>query len=503
YSNVATIRSRDNYNGSVITLATGDVYGNRIIGGPHTGIFSGRGIANKIHDNSIVLHTRYTNDFAITLWDDQGSDVHHNVVDNGDADKSSRGIFVGGTSDGTVVHHNTVSVHELALNQEYGGAQMGGAYGIQLETSSNVEVYENTVNVNADEVQGAAFRINEGAVGAYVHDNRFTATRIGAGVEAATLKMAELNQASSFRFERNLLTTNSQWIGNTNAIQDIVLRSNTLKAEGDLTGFEAVECGNWQYDDPLALTIRDLRFVDNVYADAASRQLLSDSPVHNEYNNGIDVYSSFLHGFTTAFAVTDSQNAPVANAAITVTDKDNRQVFSGTTDASGTISAILDEFRTLGDVKTSYSPYTVTASANGKQVEQQFTADRTQTLTLQLGEDADTTPPTLSNITATGITLTAATVTWTTDEPANSFIQYGTGTVYGQSMIDTTLTTSHSLILTNLLPGTLYHYRVTSSDALGNSAMSEDFTFTTQGEGGPALPRLPETFETPFVLPQG
>lgn len=92
----------------------------------------------------------------------------------------------------------------------------------------------------------------------------------------------------------------------------------------------------------------------------------------------------------------------------------------------------------------------------------------------------DTTPPVISSVTATNITSTSAIITWTTDEPANSRVQYGLTTSYGsQSTLNTTLVTSHSVLLTGLTPNTTYHFRVRSADAAGNVSFSGDFTFTT------------------------
>ncbi|MBI4492659.1 MAG: DUF4082 domain-containing protein [Chloroflexi bacterium] len=95
---------------------------------------------------------------------------------------------------------------------------------------------------------------------------------------------------------------------------------------------------------------------------------------------------------------------------------------------------------------------------------------------------ADTTPPAISNVQATAITRTGATITWTTDEPADSQVEYGTSTAYGASTpLDSSLATSHSAPLAGLTLNTVYHYRVKSKDAAGNLATSGDFTFTTQG----------------------
>jgi len=59
----------------------------------------------------------------------------------------------------------------------------------------------------------------------------------------------------------------------------------------------------------------------------------------------------------------------------------------------------------------------------------------------------DTTPPTISNISAGSITQTSATITWTTNENADSKVDYGTTTNYGSIKSSSTLTTSHSLAL--------------------------------------------------------
>jgi hypothetical protein len=92
----------------------------------------------------------------------------------------------------------------------------------------------------------------------------------------------------------------------------------------------------------------------------------------------------------------------------------------------------------------------------------------------------DKTPPVLSAITAGSITSSGATITWTTNEAANSQIDYGTSTSYGNTTpLDASLVVSHSVVLTGLSPNTVYHYRVRSRDAAGNLASSGDFTFTT------------------------
>ena len=93
---------------------------------------------------------------------------------------------------------------------------------------------------------------------------------------------------------------------------------------------------------------------------------------------------------------------------------------------------------------------------------------------------ADTTPPTISGVTASSLSSSGATITWTTNEAADTQVDYGTTAGYGSSTtMNATLATSHSQALTGLSAGTLYHYRVKSRDAAGNLATSTDYTFTT------------------------
>jgi serine protease len=95
------------------------------------------------------------------------------------------------------------------------------------------------------------------------------------------------------------------------------------------------------------------------------------------------------------------------------------------------------------------------------------------------GSPPDTTPPVISNIQMVDITHNSARVTWTTDEPADSTVYYGTTTSYGSSESNSAYVTSHSVTLSNLIPDTLYHFKVSSTDPSSNNAESGDNTFTT------------------------
>lgn len=94
---------------------------------------------------------------------------------------------------------------------------------------------------------------------------------------------------------------------------------------------------------------------------------------------------------------------------------------------------------------------------------------------------ADTTPPVISVITATAITTASATINWTTDEAADSQVEYGTTTNYGTvNTLNSSLVTNHSMVLSGLSPGTKYYFRVRSRDGSGNLAISAGFSLTSQ-----------------------
>jgi hypothetical protein len=97
----------------------------------------------------------------------------------------------------------------------------------------------------------------------------------------------------------------------------------------------------------------------------------------------------------------------------------------------------------------------------------------------------DSTPPVVSSIAVSSITSSSAVISWTTDEPSSSQVQFGPTRAYGQSTTaDAALVTSHSQLLTGLWGGTLYDFRVVSIDGTGNEADSANVTFTT---GAPSL----------------
>jgi len=101
-------------------------------------------------------------------------------------------------------------------------------------------------------------------------------------------------------------------------------------------------------------------------------------------------------------------------------------------------------------------------------------------------EDCNTTslpdiiPPNISAVSVSPISFYSATITWITDEPADSQIEYGLTPAYGSfTSLDSSLSTNHSQTLNGLSPSTFYYYRVLSKDGASNLATGSQATFTT------------------------
>ncbi|MBP7049611.1 MAG: fibronectin type III domain-containing protein [Phycisphaerae bacterium] len=86
----------------------------------------------------------------------------------------------------------------------------------------------------------------------------------------------------------------------------------------------------------------------------------------------------------------------------------------------------------------------------------------------------------LSGPTVQDITQTGATVLWTTNHASDSDVRYGVASgMYAADSYNTTETTSHSVRLEGLAPGTLYYF-IVRSKTQSDEAVSDEQTFQTQ-----------------------
>jgi hypothetical protein len=91
----------------------------------------------------------------------------------------------------------------------------------------------------------------------------------------------------------------------------------------------------------------------------------------------------------------------------------------------------------------------------------------------QLGENA-----VMSNVAVAGVTAQEVTITWKTNIPATSSVEYGVTTDYGmKSGLNTEMVYNHDIQLFGLQKGATYHARAISYGAnSGEATYSSDFT---------------------------
>ena len=170
--------------------------------------------------------------------------------------------------------------------------------------------------------------------------------------------------------------------------------------------------------------------------------------------------SSTVSGSSVTLTATASDNVAVANVQFKV---DGTNIGSAITSSPYTTS-----WNSTGVIDGYHALYAVAKDTSGNYA------------TSSIGVSVRNTPPVLSAISSGTPAATSTVITWTTDEPATSQVNYGTTTSDGIASSSATLVTSHSITLTGLTASSTYDFQVKSVDAEGNTSTSSNQTFTTQ-----------------------
>ncbi len=88
--------------------------------------------------------------------------------------------------------------------------------------------------------------------------------------------------------------------------------------------------------------------------------------------------------------------------------------------------------------------------------------------------DTDCFAPLISNVQVTDIDYFGTTITWDTDEAADSCVYYGTSLPLDLSECKTSLVTGHTVYLAGLVQDTTYYFEVASTDEAGNQAIDDN-----------------------------
>jgi hypothetical protein len=94
--------------------------------------------------------------------------------------------------------------------------------------------------------------------------------------------------------------------------------------------------------------------------------------------------------------------------------------------------------------------------------------------------------PIISNVNIENITQETATIRWNTNVKTDSRVEFKKeGETKGTTNGNLEATTDHTFTLTNLYPGSLYSFKVSSKDTFNNESSSDEQSFTTQEDLAP------------------
>ncbi len=90
-------------------------------------------------------------------------------------------------------------------------------------------------------------------------------------------------------------------------------------------------------------------------------------------------------------------------------------------------------------------------------------------------QSSDVSAPEINNVQVIDVQEDSVTITWETDEDADSIVNYGLKDDYGIVRLPEATRREHSITIDDLEPGRTYHFRVVSSDEEGNQGISADY----------------------------
>ena len=334
------------------------IFGNSVVGGPQGGILT-ESPGSIIHDNTIAMDGRYSNDFAINLWGSHQL-AYHNKVDV----KSGRGIIIDGSATTTIgvsAYENDITVIELKQNEEYDGCELGGAIGIQFDDQGGGTVYKNKVLAKADDCPAVGLRLTRVGDHSNSHDNFYTTERIGqTSTVALGFSTGTAADFSSFndRFTADTYNVAFDWDGGKN----LTFQNDTF-VKGDNP---APNYATFSFRNGGKTAVQGIRFIDCKFLGGASKDATDMQAINDKNWPGPSEY--FIE-WTLTFRVTNEKGSAIRGASVMIADLQQVQVAKGLTDAHGVFSAVLTEFRRFNTVagvtKELHTPHTVQISRDG------------------------------------------------------------------------------------------------------------------------------------------
>lgn len=336
------------------------IMNNTVTGGAQGGLYA-LAAGSSIYGNHVAQAGTYTNDFGIYVWGKR-MDVHDNTLQPA----QGRGISIDGVTGSTVdsrVYNNVIEVIEKPDNIEYNGCQLGGAYAIQFDDNpTQATAYSNHATSDAADCDGAALRLTETTAEQKntSHNNVYTAQRIG-HARGKAYGMAVAGSLGFTSTADTFVADTANFFVDWDGGENISCISCTLrKGANPAPNYVTFSFANGK-KPARNLHFQDPKFENGAAKDSTDMQAINPAqwPAFDEY---------FID-WSYALTLRDDRGNPVPDVTISVTDATKRTVFQGTSDASGKISTVLNEFRmfnnTFEPAKEMHTPHQVTLKKEG------------------------------------------------------------------------------------------------------------------------------------------
>lgn len=324
-----------------------------------------------------------SNGFAFQDWGNNAF-VEDNLVTGsgpGGSAISTRGIQVanpnsGGNLNGSTINGDWLIVSQLANDSEYGGCQLGGGYGMQLNfgASNNTFTGNHVVSI-ADACPGIGFSYsNPGNTDGpnYTVDNHFECD-LASGSTASPCAGANFDAKEySPAPDGSMIATGDTYLGDTSALYIGYDGTSSWKCNQCTFGKGTNPISGWlllDNDKGLASgnTSSLFTLVDPIFTGGATK---SANNLSNWANNNPTLSSSYIIEWTYTVTVEQSSNsAPISGATVAITPANSGTPCSTTTNGSGVATCILPDTlyqAVSGTYSTpSYNPMAITISATG------------------------------------------------------------------------------------------------------------------------------------------
>ncbi|MEW6294782.1 MAG: NosD domain-containing protein [Candidatus Diapherotrites archaeon] len=353
------------------------IHDNKIVGGPQNGIRTGSFLARstaKIYRNDIRHNAVVTNPYGITVL----LADNYEVYDNNIIPVNGRGIMLWESHYGKI-YNNYIEVKDLP-NGEY--AQGLQSTGIRLRQGASYnKIYNNTIIAIAGEPYTHAIGLRPSTVYSSptyneFYDNNVTAITTSPNFKAEAVSIEQplpMTYPSREVFRNNILTSNNvnialgEYDGGAMGVEFI---SNKLIKGSNPINYNMITVG---YD---VVNVSDVNLLDSTFENGAS------------YNNvlfqGTGAQRIITIQWYLDILVQNQSGTPLSGAVVSIKDSTGATVFSGTTDATGKVRAILTQYTQNPSGKTYFTPHTVTATYSSVSTSSTIIMDSSKSITLTL-----------------------------------------------------------------------------------------------------------------------